>query len=172
MRQRRNLQTGQYIAGCRTHGKYVRAEREESLWRVFVGVPTMTQSELDRFRSGEIRFTAVLLAETLFFLFRFGDAPWTAAPFVPSEDDAAFPLESAQMSFVFVDSDSGVAQEIRPAGLDAEASAYLQQKCAQALSFACDRAECQKRQAAALRQYPTGEDMLQSADSAPVFLLS
>ena len=171
MRQGRNLQTGQYIAGCRTHGKYVRVECTERQWRVFVGVPTMTQSELDRFQSGEIRLTAALIDESLFFLFRFGDAPWAAAPIAPNVCDAALTPEDGKMSFVFVDSDSGVAQEIRSAGLDAEASAFLSRTCEEALSFACDRAERLKRQAAVLRQYPTGEAMLQAADPAPVFLI-
>ena len=28
------IQVGQYLPGCRTHGRYVRAEAAEGLWRV------------------------------------------------------------------------------------------------------------------------------------------
>ena len=64
------IQVGQYLPGCRTHGRYVRAEAADGLWRVFVGVPTMTQTELDAFRGGEIQLAAVRTGECAFLLLR------------------------------------------------------------------------------------------------------
>lgn len=167
MNQRRNLQTGQYIAGCRTHSRYIRVECEESLLRVFVGVPTMTQAELDRFRADDIQFTAAVLDECLFFLFRFGDAPWVTAPFAPNGYGAL----PDRMTFVFVDSDSGVAQEIRPASLSPDVADWMYRKCEAMSAFSYDRTERLKRQSAVLRRHPTGEDLLQASDSSPVFSL-
>lgn len=171
MNQRRNLQTGQYIAGCRTHGSYVRVERDDSLWCVFVGVPTMTQADLDRFRSGEIRFAAVRIDESLFFLFRFGEANWLAAPFEPRACASDLPGDDGTMRFVFVDSDSGVAQEIRAARLSPELSDRIRRNCEALSALPYDRAESLKRQAAVLRRFPSAEDMLQASDSPFIYQL-
>ena len=62
------IQVGQYLPGCRTHGRYVRAELAEGMWRVFVGVPTMTSDELAQFRGGVIRCAPVAEAGRLLFL--------------------------------------------------------------------------------------------------------
>ena len=101
------IQVGQYLPGCRTHGRYVRAEVAEGLWRVFVGVPTMTQSELDAFRAGEIRLAAVNARDCAWLLLRFGELPWMRAALEPAAETPE------RMAFIFADADSGVAQEIR-----------------------------------------------------------
>ena len=98
------IQVGQYLPGCRTHGRYVRAEVQDGLWRVFVGVPTMTQSELDVFRAGEIRLAAVRAGDCAFLLLRFGALSWERAALAPMTESAE------RMAFIFVDADSGVAQ--------------------------------------------------------------
>lgn len=118
------IQVGQYLPGCRTHGRYVRAEIAEGLWRVFVGVPTMTQSELDAFREGEIRLAAVNAGDCAFLLLRFGSLSWERAALAPITETAG------RMAFIFVDADSGVAQEIRILPLPAEAAAAIQAACA------------------------------------------
>ena len=118
------IQVGQYLPGCRTHGRYVRAEIADGLWRIFVGVPTMTQSELDAFRAGEIRLAAVKTGEAAFLLLRFGSLSWERAALAPITETAG------RMAFIFVDADSGVAQEIRILPLPAEAAAAIQAACA------------------------------------------
>lgn len=163
----RILQTGQYIAGCRTHADYVRAERADDAWLIFVGVPTMTQTQLDRFRSGEIRFTAARMEACLFFLFRFGETPWVCAPV----DARASAAPDGKMTFVFVDSDSGVAQEIRAFTLCEDVSAFVSEQCEALLELPYDRAELLKRQKAVLRRYPTGEAVLQAVEPLNVFTL-
>ena len=80
------IQVGQYLPGCRTHGRYVRAEIADGLWRVFVGVPTMTQAELDAFRAGEIRLTAARVGDCAFLLLRFGSLPWERAALAPVKE--------------------------------------------------------------------------------------
>ena len=117
------IQVGQYLPGCRTHGRYVRAEIAEGLWRVFVGVPTMTQSELDAFRAGEIRLAAARAGDGAFLLLRFGSLPWERAALAPVME------ETDRMAFIFVDADSGVAQEIRILPLPDAASAMIQSVC-------------------------------------------
>ena len=114
------IQVGQYLPGCRTHGRYVRAEIADGLWRVFVGVPTMTQAELDAFRAGEIRLAAVNRGDCAFLLLRFGSLPWERAPLAPIREAAD------RMAFIFVDADSGVAQAIRILPLPDKASAAIQ----------------------------------------------
>ena len=146
-------------------------ECEESLLRVFVGVPTMTQEDLNRFRSGEIRFAAALIEECLFLLFRFGESEWLAAPFEPRACGSELPRDNVTMSFVFVDSDSGVAQEIRSAMLGSDVADWVYRKCEALSAFPYDRAESLKRQSAVLRRHPTGEDLLQASDASPVFSL-
>ena len=34
------IQVGQYLPGCRTHGRYVRAEIADGLWRINFSRPT------------------------------------------------------------------------------------------------------------------------------------
>ena len=101
------IQVGQYLPGCRTHGRYVRAEAAEGLWRVFVGVPTMTQTELDAFREGDIRLAAASAEGCAFLLLRFGALPWERAALPPLQESPD------RAAFIFVDADSGVAQAIR-----------------------------------------------------------
>ena len=113
------IQVGQYLPGCRTHGRYVRAEIADGLWRIFVGVPTMTQSELDAFRAGEIRLAAAKAGECAFLLLRFGSLPWERAALAPVKEAAD------RMAFIFVDADSGVAQAIRILPLPDKASAAI-----------------------------------------------
>ena len=114
------IQVGQYLPGCRTHGRYVRAEIADGLWRIFVGVPTMTQAELDAFRAGEIRIAAAKASEAAFLLLRFGSLPWERAPLAPIKETPD------RAAFIFVDADSGVAQEIRILPLPETASAKSQ----------------------------------------------
>ena len=97
------IQVGQYLPGCRTHGRYVRAEVAEGLWRVFVGVPTMTQDELDAFRGGAIRLAAVNVQNCAYLLLRFGALPWVRAALEPVCETPE------RMAFIFADADSGVA---------------------------------------------------------------
>ena len=125
------IQVGQYLPGCRTHGRYVRAEIAEGLWRVFVGVPTMTQSELDAFRAGEIRISAVRAGDCAFLLLRFGSLPWERAALAPITEAAG------RMAFIFVDADSGVAQEIRILPLPDEISAAIRRAL---IIVSCSRA--------------------------------
>ena len=66
------LRVGQYVPGCRTHGRFVRADHRDGMWRVFAGVPWMTREELESLRGGTVRFAAALQEENLFFLLRFG----------------------------------------------------------------------------------------------------
>ncbi len=117
------IQVGQYLPGCRTHGRYVRAEVAEGLWRVFVGVPTMTQTELEAFRAGEIRLAAVRAGDCAFLLLCFGSLPWERAALAPMNE---FP---DRMAFIFVDADSGVAQEIRVLPLPEAAAQAVEAAC-------------------------------------------
>ena len=117
------IQVGQYLPGCRTHGRYVRAEIADGLWRIFVGVPTMTQSELDAFREGEIRIAASRAGGCAFLLLRFGSLPWERAALAPISETPD------RAAFLFVDADSGVAQEIRILPLPDAASAAIQSVC-------------------------------------------
>ena len=149
------IQIGQYLPGCRTHGRYVRAEAAEGLWRVFVGVPTMTQSELDAFRGGEIRLAAVSAEGCAWLLLRFGAQPWVRAAL----DSAG---ASDRMAFIFVDADSGVAQEIRIVPLPDEAAAAIGRVCAAVPEE--PPAELRRRRAAAERAFPAAEDMLRDTE--------
>lgn len=150
------IQVGQYLPGCRTHGRYVRAEIAEGLWRVFVGVPTMTQSELDAFREGEIRLAAVNAGDCAFLLLRFGSLPWERAALAPITETAD------RMAFIFVDADSGVAQEIRILPLPAAAAAAIETACAGLPEDAARRRRAE-------RESPGAENLLPGAE---VFVLA
>ena len=97
------IRTGQYVPGCRTHAKFVRAELAGGVWRVIAGVPTMTSAELERFRDGSVKMAAEIFDECLFFLIRFGDAPWERAPFEPRVCAGEFASEkpAGEMEFLF-----------------------------------------------------------------------
>ena len=150
------MQVGQYLPGCRTHGRYVRAEIADGLWRVFVGVPTMTQAELDAFRAGEIRLTAARVGDCAFLLLRFGSLPWERAALSPLKETAD------RAAFIFVDADSGVAQEIRILPLPDAASAAIQSVCANLPEDAAARRRAE-------RESPDAEDLLPGAE---VFVLA
>ena len=150
------IQVGQYLPGCRTHGRYVRAEIQDGLWRVFVGVPTMTQSELDAFRGGEIRLAAVRTGNCAFLLLRFGDLPWERAALAPMRETAE------RMAFIFVDADSGVAQEMRILPLPDAAMAALEAACAGLPDDAAARRRAE-------RESPDAENLLPGAE---VFVLA
>ena len=145
------IQVGQYLPGCRTHGRYVRAEIADGLWRIFVGVPTMTQSELDAFRAGEIRLAAVKTGEAAFLLLRFGSLPWERAPLAPIKETPD------RAAFIFVDADSGVAQEIRILPLPETASAAIQSVCENLPEDAAARRKAE-------RESPDAETLAQSAE--------
>ena len=150
------IQVGQYLPGCRTHGRYVRAEIQDGLWRVFVGVPTMTQTELDAFRGGEIQLAAVRTGECAFLLLRFGDLPWERAALAPMRETAE------RMAFIFVDADSGVAQEMRILPLPDAAMAALEAACAGLPDDAAARRRAE-------RESPDAENLLPGAE---VFVLA
>lgn len=145
------IQVGQYLPGCRTHGRYVRAEIAEGLWRIFVGVPTMTQSELDAFREGEIRVAAVKTGEAAFLLLRFGSLPWERAALAPISETPD------RAAFIFVDADSGVAQEIRILPLPDAASAMIQSVCEGLPEDAAERRRAE-------RESPDAETLAQGAE--------
>ena len=145
------IQVGQYLPGCRTHGRYVRAEVAEGLWRVFVGVPTMTQSELDAFRAGEIRLAAMRARDCAWLLLRFGELPWMRAALEPAVETPE------RMAFIFADADSGVAQEIRILPLPGAASAAI---AAAGAGLPEDAAARRKAE----RESPPAEELLQGAE--------
>lgn len=146
------IQVGQYLPGCRTHGRYVRAEIADGLWRIFVGVPTMTQSELDAFRAGEIRLAAVKTGEAAFLLLRFGSLPWERAALTPIKETPD------RAAFIFVDADSGVAQEIRILPLPETASAMIQSVCENLPEDAAARRKAE-------RESPDAETLAQGAET-------
>ena len=150
------IQVGQYLPGCRTHGRYVRAEIADGLWRVFVGVPTMMQAELDVFRAGEIRLAAARAGDCAFLLLRFGNLPWERAALAPIKETAE------RMAFLFVDADSGVAQEIRILPLPDAAAAAIETACAGLPEDAARRRRAE-------RENPGAEDLLPGAE---VFVLA
>ena len=166
------LQAGQYIPGCRTHNRYVRAECAEDMWCVSVGSPSMSSAELETLRSSGIRFATALFEENLFFLFRFGEAPWVSAPFEPRVCADGLPPDGAPMVFAFLDSDSGVALGVRTVPLGADASAHILRACGALLGRPYDRADCLRLQTALLRQYPTGEELLRAGGACAVFSLA
>ena len=145
------IQVGQYLPGCRTHGRYVRAEIAEGLWRIFVGVPTMTQSELDAFREGEIRIAAARAGGCAFLLLRFGSLPWERAALAPGKETPD------RMAFIFVDADSGVAQEIRILPLPDEISAAIRRVCEGLPEDAAARRRAE-------RESPDAETLAQGAE--------
>ena len=145
------IQIGQYLPGCRTHGRYVRAEVADGLWRVFVGVPTMTQSELDAFRGGEIRLAAVRAGDCAFLLLRFGALPWERAALAPMKE------AEDRMAFIFVDADSGVAQEIRILPLPEAAVQAIEAACADLPADAAQRRKAE-------RDSPNAEALAQGAE--------
>ena len=145
------IQVGQYLPGCRTHGRYVRAEIADGLWRIFVGVPTMTQAELDAFRAGEIRLAAVKTGECAFLLLRFGSLPWERAALSPIKETPD------RAAFIFVDADSGVAQEIRILPLPETASAIIQSVCEGLPEDAAARRKAE-------RESPDAETLAQGAE--------
>ena len=145
------IQVGQYLPGCRTHGHFVRAEMAEGIWRVIVGVSTMTQSELEAFRAGEIRIAAVHAGACAFLLLRFGDLPWMRAALAPVG------AVSDRMAFIFADADSGVAQEIRILPLPESASAAIQSACADLPADAAARRKAE-------RESPAAEALAQGAN--------
>lgn len=145
------IQVGQYLPGCRTHGRYVRAEAAEGLWRVFVGVPTMTQDELDAFRAGEIRLAAAPAEGCAFLLLRFASLPWERAALSPLQESPD------RAAFIFVDADSGVAQAIR--------ILPLQEAAVRAIGAACEGlpADAAARRKAE-REAPDAEALAQGAE--------
>ena len=145
------IQVGQYLPGCRTHGRYVRAEIADGLWRIFVGVPTMTQSELDAFRAGEIRLAAVRGGECAFLLLRFGALPWERAALSPLAESPD------RIAFIFVDADSGVAQAIRILPLPDKASAAIR-------SVGVGLTEDAAARRRAERESPPAEELAQGAE--------
>ena len=145
------IQVGQYLPGCRTHGRYVRAEIAEGLWRIIVGVPTMTQSELDAFREGEIRIAAARACGCAFLLLRFGSLPWERAALAPGKETPD------RMAFIFVDADSGVAQEIRILPLPDAASTMIQSVCEGLPEDAAARRRAE-------RESPDAETLAQGAE--------
>ena len=145
------IQVGQYLPGCRTHGRYVRAEIADGLWRIFVGVPTMTQSELDAFREGEIRIAAARAGGCAFLLLRFGSLPWERAALAPGKETPD------RMAFIFVDADSGVAQEIRILPLPDAASTMIQSVCEGLPEDAAARRRAE-------RESPDAETLAQGAE--------
>ncbi len=149
------IQVGQYLPGCRTHGRYVRAEIAEGLWRVFVGVPTMTLSELAAFRAGEICLAAVSAGGCAFLLLRFGELAWERAALAPVSESPD------RMAFIFVDADSGVAQEIRILPLPEGANAAIQNACA---DLPADPAVRRKAE----RECPEAEELAQESE---IFIL-
>ena len=166
------LQVGQYVPGCRTHARFVRADHRDGMWRVFVGIPSMTQEELAQLRSGAVQLAAARFGEQLFFLLRFGALPWLCAPFEPRVCADREMLREpamgvgAMMAFAFIDSETGVAQAKRVVQLDADADDHLLRLCSAVLALPYDRPACLRRQAELLREYPTGGDLLQAADPA------
>ena len=150
------IQVGQYLPGCRTHGRYVRAEIAEGLWRVFVGVPTMTQSELDAFRTEEVRLAAAPAKGCAFLLLRFGSLPWERAALSPLQESPD------RAAFIFVDADSGVAQAIRILPLPEAAAADIRSACADLPADAARRRKAE-------RESPGAEDLLPGAE---VFVLA
>ena len=145
------IQVGQYLPGCRTHGRYVRAEIAEGLWRIFVGVPTMTQSELDAFREGEIRIAASRAGGCAFLLLRFGSLPWERAALSPGKET---PNRAA---FLFVDADSGVAQEMRILPLPEAAVQAIKAACEGLPEDAAVRRKAE-------RESPDAETLAQGAE--------
>ena len=145
------IQVGQYLPGCRTHGRYVRAEIADGLWRIFVGVPTMTQSELDAFRAGEIRVAAVRTGGAAFLLLRFGSLPWERAALAPISETPD------RAAFLFVDADSGVAQEIRILPLPDAVVAAIRRVCEGLPEDAAARRKAE-------RESPDAETLAQSAE--------
>ena len=148
------MQVGQYLPGCRTHGRYVRAELAEGMWRVFVGVPTMTSDELAQFRGGAIRFAPVAEAGRLLFLLRFGELPWVCAQ---AELRGGAAPQDGKLACIFVDSDSGVAQEIRILPLPDSASAAISAACE---GLPADGAARRKAE----RESPDAETLAQGAE--------
>ena len=73
------------------------------------------------------------------------------------------------MAFVFIDSDSGVAQGIRRVRLGGDAGAHIARVCAAVPDRPYDRMESLKRQAAVLLRYLSEEDMLRELGPAAVF---
>ena len=171
------LRVGQYVPGCRTHGRFVRADHRDGMWRVFAGVPWMTRAELEALRGGTVRFAAALQEENLFFLLRFGGLPWVCAPFEPRvcADREWFTQTAsglaAPLALVGIDSETGVAQTIRLLTMEAAVSDRVTAMCRALLALPYDRASALKRQAAVLRRYPTGEDLLCAADPDTVCVL-
>ena len=145
------IQVGQYLPGCRTHGRYVRAEIADGLWRIFVGVPTMTQSELDAFRAGEIRVAAVRTGGAAFLLLRFGSLPWERAALAPISETPD------RAAFLFVDADSGVAQEIRILPLPDAVVAAIRRVCEGLPEDAAARRKAE-------RESPDAETLAQGAE--------
>ena len=146
------IQVGQYLPGCRTHGRYVRAEAAEGLWRVIVGVPTMTQSELDAFRTGEIRLAAAPAEGCAFLLLRFGSLPWERAALSPLQESPD------RAAFIFVDADSGVAQAIRILPLPEAAVRAVSAACADLPADAAARRKAE-------REAPDAEALAQGAET-------
>ena len=145
------IQVGQYLPGCRTHGRYVRAEAAEGLWRVFVGVPTMTQTELDAFREGDIRLAAASAEGCALLLLRFGSLPWERAALPPLQESPD------RAAFIFVDADSGVAQAIRILPLPEAAVRAISAACA---DLPADDAARRKAE----REAPDTEALAQGAE--------
>ena len=129
------IQVGQYLPGCRTHGRYVRAE----------------QAELDAFRAGEICIAAAKAGKCAFLLLRFGSLPWERAPLAPIKETPD------RAAFIFVDADSGVAQEIRILPLPETASAMIQSVCEGLPEDAAARRKAE-------RESPDAETLAQSAE--------
>ena len=111
----------------------------------------MTQSELDAFRAGEIRLAAVKTGEAAFLLLRFGSLPWERAALAPIKETPD------RAAFIFVDADSGVAQEIRILPLPETASAAIQSVCEGLPEDAAARRKAE-------RESPDAETLAQSAE--------
>ena len=145
------IQVGQYLPGCRTHGRYVRAEIADGIWRIIVGVPTKTQAELDAFRAGEIRLAAVKTGECAFLLLRLGSLPWERAALSPIKETPD------RAAFIFVDADSGVAQAIRILPLPDAAVQAVRAACADLPADAAARRKAE-------RESPDAETLAQGAE--------
>lgn len=88
---------------------------------LIVSMPDLADSEISDFRSGEARFALTVLDSVIFLSYKFGDQPWSDAPFnwhlVPTEMRSEPPVTTgdtrAILFIILIDAKNGIVQALR-----------------------------------------------------------
>ena len=156
-----------------TGNNLIRMEYNGTFFELAYGFPAPTAEEIKEFQTGAIAVTATVIKDCLFFLLKFGNAPWQDTPFEPllySEEipfDNDFPAgQGISLLNVLIDTNTGTIIGMRQIGLTNVLSSFLMEFCEQRRKErrTFDRAVYERTINRIYREYPSSEEMLKEAN--------